>query len=178
MNIHLTAKQLEITPDVRAYCEKKLRTIGKLLGPPVEVDVVLAVERYRYKAEVNLKAKGISAVAQEESPDLMLTLGQVFDSLEKRVKREREKWREKKRRLARDRRLPVLETSPETEAGEQEKRIIRMNDYFLKPMSLEEALMQLDLKRKEVFVFRRQESEKLAVVFRRRDGHYGLIEPE
>jgi len=53
-----------------------------------------------------------------------------------------------------------------------------MNDYSLKPMSLEEALMQLDLKRKEVFVFRRQESEKLAVVFRRRDGHYGLIEPE
>lgn len=178
MNIRYTAKQLEITPEIRSYCEKRLKTIAKLLRPPVEVDIVLSMEKYRYKAEINLKAKGLVAVAEEVSPDLMTTLGQALDSLQNRVKREREKVRQKKRRLSRETRRTVLTAMAEQAAGEKEKRVIRMNDYSLKPMSVDEALLQLELKRKEVFVFRRQGDERLAVVFKRRDGNYGLIEPE
>jgi len=61
---------------------------------------------------------------------------------------------------------------------EPEKRVIRSPYFSLKPMSLEEALVQLDVKNKDVFLFRRQGSEEWAVVFRRRDGHYGLVEPD
>ncbi len=178
MNIRFTAKQLEITPDIRSYCEKRLKTMARLLRPPVEVDIVLSMQKYRYKAEANLKAKGLVAVAEEVSPDLMTTLGQMLDSLEKRVKREREKVRQKKRRLSRETRLTALAEMAEREAGEKGKKIIRTDDYSLKPMSVDEALLQLELKRKEVFVFRREGDEKFAVVFKRRDGNYGLIEPE
>jgi len=177
MNLRFTTKQMELTPDIRSYCERRLKSIQKLLRPPVEVDLVLSHEKYRYKIEANLKAKGLVAVAENESPDLMVTLGKVFDSLEKKVKKEKEKTREKKRRLAREQRQKSLRL--EAEAGSQEeKRVIRMDDYSLKPMTVEEAIMQLDLERKDVFVFRREDNEKLAVIFRRRDGHYGLIEPE
>lgn len=178
MNIRFTTKQVEITPDVRAYCEKRLKSINKLLRPPAEVDIVLSHEKYRYKIEINLKAKGMLAVAEDESPDLMVTLGKAFDSLEKRIKREREKIREKKRRGAREQRQKSLAVETQFTAAEEEKRVIRMNDYSLKPMTVEEAIMQLDLKRRDVFVFRREDNEKLAVIFKRRDGHYGLIEPE
>jgi putative sigma-54 modulation protein len=178
MNLRFTTKQMELTPDIRTYCEKRLKSIQKLLRPPVEVDLVLSHEKYRYKIEANLKAKGLVAVAEDESPDLMVTLGKVFDSLEKKVKKEREKTREKKRRLAREQRQKSLRLEVETGTQGEEKRIIRMNDYSLKPMTVEEAIMQLDLKRKDVFVFRREDNEKLAVIFKRRDGHYGLIEPE
>lgn len=177
MNIRFITKQVEINPDVRTYCEKRLRSINKLLRPPAEVDIVFSHEKYRYKIEINLKAKGIVVVTEDESPDLMVSLGKVFDSLEKRIKREKEKIREKKRRVAREKRQKSL--SSETQFGaEEEKRVIRMNDYSLKPMTVEEAIIQLDLKRRDVFVFRRENNEKFAVIFKRRDGHYGLIEPE
>ncbi len=178
MNIRFTTKQVEITPNIRSYCEKRLKSINKLLRPPAEVDIVLSHEKYRYKIEINLKAKGIGVVAEDESPDLMVTLGKVFDSLEKRIKKEREKVREKKRRVAREQRQLSLTGETQLGSSPEEKRIIRMNDYSLKPMTVEEAIMQLDLKRRDVFVFRREDNEKFAVIFKRRDGHYGLIEPE
>lgn len=178
MNVRFTTRQMELTPEVKNYCEKRLKSLHKLLRPPVEVDIVLSHEKYRYKIEANLKAKGITAVAEEESPDLMASLGKAFDSLEKRIKKEREKTREKKRRATREKKQRTLTAALESEAAAEEKRVIRMNDYSLKPMTVEEAIMQLDLKKRDVFVFRREDNEKLAVIFRRRDGHYGLIEPE
>ena len=73
--------------------------------------------------------------------------------------------------------VPSEYSSPE-EIEEQRKKVIRSEDYSPKPMSLEEAMIQLDLNKKEVFVFRRMDSEKWAVLYRRKDGHYGLVEPE
>ncbi|MFQ6109697.1 MAG: sigma 54 modulation/S30EA ribosomal C-terminal domain-containing protein, partial [Candidatus Aminicenantales bacterium] len=98
----------------------------------------------------------------------------AFDHLERRIKKEREKLRERKRRRVREK-----EIFPSSEASEARKRIVRSEDYSPKPLSLEEALLQFDLdKKKEVFVFRKLDSEKWAVLYRRKDGHYGLIEPE
>ncbi len=64
------------------------------------------------------------------------------------------------------------------EAPETEKRVVRANHFSLKPMSLDEAIVQLDVKAKEVFLFRREGSQEWAAVYRRKDGHYGLVEPE
>ena len=112
--------------------------------------------------------------AAEENHDMFNSLGLAFDNIEKRVKKEREKLRERKRR--KDRERGTFSFPPETE--EKERRVIQSQDYSLKPMSLEEALIQFDLKKKEVFVFRKLGSEKLAVIYRRKDGNYGLVEPE
>lgn len=174
MIVHFTARQMDLAPEVKAYCEKKLKALEKLMGSVIEVDLILSVEKYRHKAEIHLKAKGAGLVVVEETHDLMNSLNLAFENLEKKVKKEREKWREKKRRKGRERKQ--LTFPPEREV--ETPRVVRSNDYSLKPMLLEEALLQFDLEKKEVFLFRKSGSEKWAVIFRRKDGHYGLIDPD
>jgi len=174
MNIHYTARQTSITPEIKQYCEKKLKSLEKLLGQVIEVDLILSVEKYRNKVEINVKAKGSNLIVVEETHDMFNSLNLAFDNLEKKLKKEKEKVRERKRR--KDREKKTFSSSLET--GEIERKIIRSEDYSLKPMPLEEALIQFDLNKKEVFVFRKLGSEKWAVIYRRKDGNYGLVEPE
>jgi putative sigma-54 modulation protein len=165
---------MDLTPETRDYCEKRLRTLEKLMGSVIEVDVILSAEKYRYKAEIHVKAKGSNLVVVEETHEMMNSLNLAFENLEKKVKKEKEKWREKKRRKGRERKQRSL--PPELE--EESRKIVQSQDYSLKPMLLEEALVQFELERRDIFLFRKPGSEKWAVIFRRKDGHYGLIEPE
>jgi putative sigma-54 modulation protein len=174
MNLHYTARQTEVTPEIKAYCEKRLGRMKDLSRDVLDVNVILAVEKNRNRAEIQIRAKGAGLVVEEETLDMMKSLKRAFDGLEKKIKKEREKWREKKRRGGRDRKA----VPGPGEAPEGEKRIVRSSHYSLKPMSFEEALMQLEAKDREVFLYRREGSEKWAAVFRRKDGHVGLVEPE
>lgn len=174
MNLHFTARKTDLTPDVRQYCEKRLRALEKLLGSELDVDIILSVAKFRNRAEIHVTAKGTSLVVEEETPEMLNSLNQAFASLEKKIKKEREKFREGKRRKGRERKELVLLA----EAEEPERRLVRSSNYSMKPMSVEEAVLQLDVKNKEVFVFRNELSEKWAVLFRRKDGNIGLVEPE
>jgi len=174
MNVHYTARQAALTPEIQAYCEKRLGRLKGLVGDVLDVNVILIVQKNRNKAEINVRAKGGGLVVVEETLDMMDSLNRAFDNLEKKVKKERAKWREKKRRGGRERKT----LAPGLEAVEPEKRVIRSSHFSLKPMSLEEALVQIDIKNKEVFLFRREGTEEWAVLYRRKDGHYGLVEPE
>lgn len=174
MNINFTARRAIITPEIKKYCEKRAKNLEKLLGYSVEADIILSIEKYREKVEINVKSKRMALNASEETHDIINSLGIAFDNIEKRAKKEREKLRERKRKKNREKEgllNPV-------EAEEQRRRIIRSDDYSLKPMSFDEALLQFDLNNKEVFVFRKLGSEKWAIIYRRKDGNYGLVEPE
>jgi len=174
MNVHYTARKAALTPEIQSYCEKRLSRLRSLVNDILDVNVILNVQKNRSKAEINVRAKGGGLVVVEETLDMMDSLNRAFDNLETKVRKERAKWREKKRRSGRERKA----LAPVLEAPEPERRIIRTNHYSLKPMSLEEALVQLDIKNKEVFLFRREGTEDWAVLYRRKDGHYGLVEPE
>jgi len=174
MNLHFTARKTDLTPEVRQYCEKRLRALEKLLGSGLDVDIILSVSKTRNRAEIHVMAKGTSLVVEEETPEMLNSMNRAFASLEKKIKKEREKFREGRRRKGRERKDFALPT----EAEEPVRRIVRSSNYSLKPMSVEEAVLQLDIKNREVFVFRKEGSEKWAVLFRRKDGNVGLIEPE
>jgi putative sigma-54 modulation protein len=174
MNVNYTARQATLTPEIRAYCEKRLGRLKNLVDDVLDVNIILIVQKSRNKAEINVRAKGGGLVVVEETLDMMDSLNRAFDSLEKRIRKERAKWREKKRRGGRERKV----LAPVAEATEPEKRVVRASFFSLKPMSLDEALVQLDVKAKEVFLFRREGSQAWAAVYRRKDGHYGLVEPE
>lgn len=174
MIVHLTARQMEITPEIRTYCEKRLKALEKLMGSVIEVDLILSVQKFRYQVEIHVRAKGAGLVVMEETHDLMNSLNLAFENLEKKVKKERAKWRERKRRKGRERKqFDYLQ-----EKEEERPRLIRSNDYSLKPMSLEEALLQFELEKRTIFLFRKSGSENWAVIFRRKDGHTGLIDPD
>jgi len=172
MNINYTAKHTVITPQIEKVCERRLKSIEKLLGYPVEANCKLSVEKYRQIVEITIKTKGATLNAEEETPDMLSSLGMAFDRIEKRVKKERQKLRERKRR-----RNKVVEPSAVPEDEEKKVRVVR-SPYSPKPMSVEEALIHFEAVKKEILVFRKSESERWAVLYRRKDGNIGLIEPE
>ena len=174
MNVHFTARRTDLTPEVKRYCEKRLKALEKLLDEAIEVDIILSVQKNRSRAEIHVLTRGAGLVVVEETPEMLESLNLAFDSLEKKVKKERAKFRERKRRKGRERKS--LGIQPEAE--EPERRILQSSLYSLKPMSVEEAAIQLEIKNREVFVFRKQGSEKWAVLYRRKDGHFGLVEPD
>jgi len=175
MNINFTARHTKTTPDIEKHCERRLRSIEKLLGYEVDADIILSVEKYRHKVEINIKTKGATLNTVEETQDMFSSIGFAFDNIEKRVKKEREKLRKRKKR----RKNKETEAfSFPVEEKERQRKIIRSRDYSLKPMSMEEAIFQIESSRKEIFVFRELDSEKWTILYRRKDGNYGLLELE
>ena len=172
MKITFTARHTEISPDIREYCEKRLLSIEKVLDYSVDANLILSEEKYRHKAEINVKIKGMTLNTVEETQDMASSLNLAFDHIEKRVKKEREKRRERKRRIR------LREEEPAPSESEEQNKIIRSRNFSLKPMTLDEALLQFESSKMEAFIFRKFESEKWVVLFRRKDGHFGLIEPE
>jgi putative sigma-54 modulation protein len=174
MSINFTARHTSITPEIRQFCEKRIKSLEKFLGKKFDVDLILSVEKYRHKVDINIRARKSALNTVEETQDMLNSLNLAFDNIEKRVKKENEKLRERKRRKNKEREAFPLPA----EAEEQPRRIIQSKDYSLKPMSLEDAIIQFDLKKKEVFAFRALDSEKWAIIHRRKDGNYGYIELE
>jgi putative sigma-54 modulation protein len=179
MMVHYTARQTTLTPEVKQYCEKRLKAMDKLMRRVLEVDLIFTTARNkRHWVEIHVKAKGAGLVVQDEDEELMKAAALAFDNLEKKLKRDKDKFRERKRRQGREAAAPEAvpaEVEAEPEAG---RRIIAGNDVSVKPMTVDEAALILDEAKKDVLVFRKLGSEKWAVLYRRRDGHYGLVEPE
>jgi putative sigma-54 modulation protein len=159
---------------MKQYCERRILALEKLLGNQIEVDVLLSVEKYRQKVEINLKTRTAALNTIEETHDMSSSLVGAFDHIEKRVKKEKEKLRERKRRRVKE----VENFSPPVEEGKRQKRIIRSQSFTMKPMSVEEAIVQMETSNEDVFLFRVMETESWAAIYRRKDGNYGLIEPK
>jgi putative sigma-54 modulation protein len=174
MTVNYTARQTALTPEIERYCERRVGFLEKLFGYPIETDVILSVEKYRHKVEVNVKTKGGTLNAISETQDMLSSLGDAFDNVERRAKKEKDKLRERKRRKSRE----SSPLPPEPAGAEEGRRVIRSQSYSLKPMSVEEALLLFEARKDEVFVFRKFESEKWAVLYRRNDGHFGIVDPE
>ena len=173
MNVRYTARQADLTPEIKAYCEKRLARLKTLLDGTLDVNFILTIQKGRSQAEIHVQAKGRGYVIIEETLDMLESLNKAFDTLETRVRKDRTKPREKKRRGGRERRAGALGPV----APEPENRVIRASFFSATPMTLEEAIVQLDAKDKEVFLFRREGSKTWAAVYRRKDGQYGLVEP-
>ncbi len=176
MNLHITSRQASLEPGLRAFCEARLKDMAKLLIFATDVDVIAAKQRDRYKIEIHVQGKGGGLVVVEESRDLEASLRRAFEDLEKKLKKEREKLREKRRRGGRERKIlaaPVEAVSP----AEAERKVIRADLFTVKPMTVDEAVMAFEAKKREILMFRPEEGG-WAVLYRRKDGHIGLVEPE
>ena len=174
MNVHYSARRAVMTPEIQDYCEKRLAGLQRLLGDLVKAEVILSAQKSCQRAEVRVEARTGALVVTEESADPQSALNLAFDNLEKKFKKEKAKFRERKRRGGRERKAVV----PAPEAPEAGTRVVRSPYFSVKPMSVEEALLQFEARDREVLVFRRGGMEPWAVLFRRKDGHIGLVEPE
>jgi putative sigma-54 modulation protein len=171
---------METSEPVRNYVEEKLPKVKKYIDEPVEAQVVLSVEKkIRHKAEVTLTAKGITIKATEETTDMYAAIDGVLDKLDRQLKRYKDKIKKHKPLSGRERRVEETVYAAESiDEGLTEPSIIKTDSFHVKPMSVDEAVMQMDLLDKEFLVFTDSSSEEINVVYRRKDGNYGLIVPQ
>jgi putative sigma-54 modulation protein len=177
VRLQVKGKNVEVTDSIREYAEEKLSKLERQLADPTRVELELAVERnpsisQNHVAEATIWTKGPILRAREASADHKASIDQLVDKLERQVKRYREKRRSRRQQV------PAAEIPEDAIPIEEEPRIVKSKQFAIKPMGPEEAVLQLELVGHDFFVFQNADSGEVNVVYRRRDGAYGLIEPQ
>lgn len=171
MNIIVNGRHLEITPALKDYADEKIRKFERYFSNITEAVVTLSVEKYRHRAEVLLKANGIMMQAEGVTGEVYSSIDEVVEKLEKQVKKYKEKLVSHRKGEGKSSILG------QPAAIETEKMIIKKKRFDMKPMNPDEAVMQMELLDNDFFVFANNVSGDINVVYRRKDGNYGLIEP-
>ena len=186
MQVHLTGRQVAITPALRKFTEERLRKLDKLLGGTTEAHVVLAVEKRRHLAEIQVKSRTALLSGQLETEDMYASIGGVVLKLERQALKHKEKLSGRKRRGSRivAAEVPVAPERPATKRPGPRKiaargpRLVPSDRYRLKPLSAEDAVLELDASGDELLVYRDDQTYRVNVVYRRKDGDFGLVDPE
>jgi putative sigma-54 modulation protein len=182
MEITVTFRHVDPTPALRAYAEEKLGRVKKYLRRPVDAHVILSVAKERHVAEITLKADHVTMFAQEETHDLYSAIDLALDKLEHQAQKLKAKRQSHKGRSGpRGGRAPQATASmpaAKRQAPGGGPAVVRSQRVAAKPMSVEEAVDQLEESRDDFLVFTNASSQKVAVLYRRKDGKYGLVEPE
>lgn len=181
MRLVLTGRHVEITPALRRTVEQKLSKLSRVLNDSlVSVQVVLTREKYRHVAEMTLHARGDHMLhGIGESSGWAASLAAAVEKLDQQAHTVKGKWQTRKRRATPSKtiaaRQPVL---PPGEEAPRAPRIVRTARYPVKPMTVEEAALEVGAGADAVLVFRNATTDSINVLYRRKDGDLGLIEPE
>jgi putative sigma-54 modulation protein len=172
-------KNLDVTDSIRSYAEQKLKKLDKQLNEATEVELELAVEKNpsiaaNQIAEATVWTKGPTLRAREASGDMRASIDQLTEKLVRQVRHYRDK---RSHRGARNH-VPVDEGAPALQDDQLDQQIVKTKQFAVKPMTAEEAVLQLELIGHDFFVFKNAETDTVNVVYRRKNGGYGLIEPE
>jgi putative sigma-54 modulation protein len=174
MDITVTFRHTEPMESLKAYAEEKVSKLKKYLDYPMEAHVVLTVEKFRHQADVTISVNGTRLKGVEETGDMYSAIDQVMDKIEKQIKRHLSKIRS--RRSDNIKGEDAL-ASEEANSAVLDEPSIEIEQMVAKPMDAEEAAMQLQVTGKEFLVFRNARSLEINVIYKRRDGNLGLIEP-
>jgi len=181
MNVYkLVGRQIEITEALKNYLDKKMARLDRYFDRNVEAKVVLSVAQgprieRKAKAEVQVNVPGGIVRVEEADSDMYAAIDRSIDRLEYQLKRYKERHFRRERQAVPQ---AVLAGSSLVEAEEDtEPRIVRTKRFHMKPMTPEDAAFEMEALGHDFFVFRNAETEQINVIYRRRDGNYGLIEP-
>lgn len=180
MRLQVKGKNFEVSESLHRYAEEKLEKLDRLLNEATRLELELAVERnpsisQSQVAEATVWTKGPILRARESSDDMKASIDLLVEKLERQVKRYREKRQRKQ--LARHAHPIASEDVRPIAHSDEEPVIVKTKQFAVKPMTPEEAVLQLELIGHDFFCFRNVESNEVNVVYLRRDANYGLIEP-
>ncbi|HEY6007732.1 MAG TPA: ribosome-associated translation inhibitor RaiA [Geobacteraceae bacterium] len=178
MQITTTFRHMEPSDALKSYAEEKLERVKKYIDEPIVAQVFLTVEKIRHMSEVTLTAKGITIKASEETNDMYAAIDAVVDKIERQMRRYKERIKAHKPAAdTRERQVQKSIVAAESIEQSREPVVIKTKTFSIKPMSVDEAVMQMDLLHKDFLVFTDAATENINVIYRRKDGNYGLIEP-
>lgn len=172
--LSIRGKNIELTNALKEYVEKKLAKLEKHIDL-AEGQVTLTVEKGTHKVEVTIPVNGMFLRGEEETGDMYASVDMVVEKLEKQISRYKARFNKKSR--AEGKAVPITGGS----AGEdsyEEPKIMKTKKFAFKPMPVDEAVMQMNMLGHNFFVFSNAETEEVNVVYKRKDGNYGLIEPD
>ncbi|WP_353116616.1 ribosome-associated translation inhibitor RaiA [Nitratidesulfovibrio sp.] len=182
MNIAFTFKNFEPSDHLKKYARRRLEKLGRFVGKSaLEMQVNLSVDKFRHKAEVQMAGDGFTFSAVEQSEDMYATIDLVLEKLESQLRKQMEKLKDRRRSVQSDKLGKLgkgIDVFTFGTVGEGEERTITGTDHFApKPMHVDEAAMQLDQGDNEFLVFLNAEVERVNIIYRRRNGDFGLIDP-
>jgi putative sigma-54 modulation protein len=175
MQTSVTFKNLDSSDTLKSYVADKLNRFDKYLYNPAEASVVLSVEKFRHIAEININGDRLSINGKEETEDMYSAIDIVLDKLEKQIKKNKQKNRERRPGVKFKGKGDQTAVSPAVE--EDFEKQIKVHHIEYKPMDVEEAIMQMELVNNNFLVFTNARNDQVNVLYRRKDGHFGLIQP-
>ena len=175
MKIEFTGRQTEIPDEVRRLAERKLSKLGRLLPSVTRAHVILAADKHRQVAEISVHSRLVDLSAVEVTTNPRLSVAGAIDKLLRQAQRQRARRRERKG-AASPRLAPPVTAERGADGGGA--RVVRTRRAAVKPMTLDEAALEMESRGEGVLVFRDAVTEQVSVLFRRKDGNLGLIEPE
>ena len=186
MRLDLTGRHVDITPTLRQLIERRLARVERLLNDSaVSATAILTLEKYRHRTEIIVHARGDHTLrGLGEGNAWTLSIRQAVEKVEQQAKKIKGKWSERKKGDTR-RRVPrtvraaaALQPSKAERAEPEAPRVIRTTRYAVKPMSVDDAALRIEDSAEPFIVFRNPDSSAVCIVYRRKDGQLGLIEPD
>lgn len=176
MNYIISGKNIDVTPALKETIEKKLGKLERYFTPETEIIVTLSVEKERQKIEVTIPVKGHIIRSEQSSNDMYVSIDLVEEVIERQLRKYKNKL------VARNQEGSNFKQeffeSEDTSSEDDEIKIIRTKRFGIKPMFPEDACIQMDLLGHDFYVFFNAETEEVNVVYKRKNGTFGLIEPE
>ena len=178
MEIFVRGDKIKVTKAIQDYAQEKLGRIEKYLGDSnnVRATVMVNVKGHNQKVEVTIPLKTVILRAEETRDDLYAAIDVVVDKLERQIRKNKTKLQSKKMKenFSKDFMLESIEKIDE----ENEDKIVKRKKIEVKPMSEEEAILQMELLEHQFYIFRDADTNNVAVVYKRNEGNYGIIESE
>lgn len=176
MKTNFTFRHVDSDERARGYAEERIAKLERYFYRPLEANVVITQEKFRYQAEITLTGDGTVVTCKEESTDLLAALEQVLNKIEIQAQRHRDRFKRRKSPESPPREESARPAPEATSAGRPQ--IFRSNRFQPKPLSVDEAAILLQQNSDNFIVFRNSATEMINVLYRRRDGNFGLIEPD
>ena len=178
MKFQFLEKKLQIDPAVKTYAEKKVGKLDKFFRQDSEATVAFSTERGRCRVEVTLNNNGMYYRASELTNDMYASIDSACALIERQIRKNKTRLEKKLREGAFEREIKPDYISEEETEEPEEFQIVRTKRFSLKPMTPQEAILQMNLLEHQFFVFVDDVDQETRVVYRRKDGGYGLIIPE
>ena len=174
MKFTFTEKKMDSSEELRAYCERKIGKLDRFFKTEAEAFVTFSIERGRFLAEITIHNNGMYYRASELTSDMYASVDSGVAAIERQIRRNKTRLAKKLREGALEREVVPAFVPADEEA--EEFRIVRSKHFSIKPMSAEEAILQMNLLGHEFFVFKNMdEDDAVSVVYKRNQGGYGLI---
>ena len=180
MHIDYIARKVTITDSVRQFTEKKVAKVEKYFQDILDIRVEIGQEKHRFVADISIKGKDFDIKSTSESKDMTSAIQEAVDKLEMQARRAKARLKGRKRQAgdARSRADWIVDVLEPESVRTGAPRIVETSTIPIKPMTIEEAMMQLEETNDAFFVFRDANSDKVNVLYRRGDRNLGLITPE